>query len=63
MARLSRAAKCAASAQGGGAEWMFVPRWSTFLEYSYVDFGTSHGAFDSVRSDAKSFLVGVNFKF
>jgi outer membrane immunogenic protein len=25
---------------GGGAEWQFVPHWSVFLEYDYVDLGT-----------------------
>lgn len=48
---------------GGGAEWMFVPHWSTFLEYNYMDFGTSSGTFGSVRSNAQSVLVGLNYKF
>jgi opacity protein-like surface antigen len=21
---------------GGGGEWMFLPHWSTFLEYNYM---------------------------
>jgi outer membrane immunogenic protein len=25
---------------GGGVEWQFVPHWSAFLEYDYVDLGT-----------------------
>ena len=30
---------------GGGVEWMFVPHWSVFLEYNYMNFGTSTGNF------------------
>ena len=25
---------------GGGAEWMFAPHWSAFLEGNYMDFGS-----------------------
>ena len=48
---------------GGGVEWMFVPHWSTFLEYNYMDFGTASGTFGSVRSDTQTVLVGLNYKF
>jgi outer membrane immunogenic protein len=48
---------------GGGVEWMFVPRWSTFLEYNYMDFGTVSGTFGSARSDTQTVLVGLNYKF
>jgi outer membrane immunogenic protein len=27
---------------GGGLEWMFVPGWSVFGEYNYMDFGTKN---------------------
>lgn len=48
---------------GGGVEWMFVPHWSAFLEYNYMDFGTTSGPFGSVRSDTQTVLVGLNYKF
>ena len=48
---------------GGGVEWMFVPHWSAFLEYNYMDFGTTSGTFGSVRSDTQTVLVGLNYKF
>ena len=53
---------------GGGAEWMFAPHWSTFLEYNYMDFGTSSGTSAiigpvNVQRDAQQFLVGVNYRF
>jgi outer membrane immunogenic protein len=25
---------------GGGIEWMFMPNWSVFAEYNYMDFAT-----------------------
>ena len=28
---------------GGGAEWMFAPHWSAFLEGNYMDFGSNSG--------------------
>jgi outer membrane immunogenic protein len=28
---------------GGGAEWMFAPHWSAFLEGNYMDFGSRDG--------------------
>ena len=28
---------------GGGAEWMFAPHWSVFLEGNYMDFGSRSG--------------------
>jgi outer membrane immunogenic protein len=30
---------------GGGLEWMFVPGWSVFGEYKYIDFGNKDIAF------------------
>ena len=58
---------------GGGAEWMFLPHWSTFLEYNYMGFGTRSEtttacvggscALISAKSDLQNVLVGVNYKF
>ena len=59
---------------GGGVEWMFVPQWSVFLEYNYMNFGTSSGTWTDtgacvggcsidVKADSQNVLVGVNYKF
>jgi len=61
---------------GGGVEWMFVPHWSAFLEYNYMDFGTSSGTVIgpvgtacaggcsfNVKGTSSDILVGVNYKF
>ena len=58
---------------GGGVEWMFLPHWSTFLEYNYMGFGTRSAtttacvgatcANISARSDLQNVLVGLNYKF
>jgi outer membrane immunogenic protein len=61
---------------GGGVEWMFEPHWSAFLEYNYMNFGTTSGTVSgppatlcatgcsaSVKADASVVLVGVNYKF
>jgi outer membrane immunogenic protein len=59
---------------GGGAEYMFAPNWSTFLEYNYMNFGTTTGTWTdtiactggctaSVKRDAQSVLIGLNYKF
>jgi outer membrane immunogenic protein len=58
---------------GGGAEWMFVPHWSVFLEYNFMGFGTRSSAFTacgvatcaniSARSDLQNVLLGVNYRF
>jgi outer membrane immunogenic protein len=58
---------------GGGAEWMFLPHWSTFLEYNYMGFGTRSAtttacvggtcANISAKSNLQNVLVGVNYKF
>jgi outer membrane immunogenic protein len=56
---------------GGGVEWMFVPRWSVFLEYNFMGFGTRSAtvvgcggtcAF-SGKADIQNVLAGVNYKF
>jgi len=58
---------------GGGAEWMFLPHWSTFLEYNYMGFGTRSATttaclsgncgYISAKSDLQTVLVGLNYKF
>jgi outer membrane immunogenic protein len=61
---------------GGGAEWMFAPHWSVFLEGNYMDFGSRSGtAFTptgttcapgcafSAKATETTVLVGVNYRF
>ena len=53
---------------GGGAEWMFAPHWSTFLEYNYMNFGSStaigaDGNTYSSKKDSQNLLVGLNYRF
>jgi outer membrane immunogenic protein len=52
---------------GGGAEWMFAPHWSAFLEGNYMDFGTNSGTIAAVPVNVKTnettVLVGVNYRF
>jgi len=58
---------------GGGAEWMFVPHWSVFLEYNYMGFGTRSNAFQvcgggicdtfSAKANISDVLLGVNYRF
>jgi outer membrane immunogenic protein len=57
---------------GGGVEWMFVPHWSVFLEYNYMDFGTKDGNVIgdgavvypvSFKANQQDVLVGLNFHF
>lgn len=56
---------------GGGLEWMFIPHWSAFLEYNYMDFGTTSGTAVingvgyplDLQRDGQAVLVGVNYRF
>ena len=56
---------------GGGTEYMFAPHWSVFLEYNYLNFGTTSASFVvgatpvsvSAKRDAQNLLLGVNYKF
>src|SRR5215471_20958726 len=58
---------------GGGAEWMFAPRWSVFAEYNFMGFGTQSATFTgcggtcvvnaNAKADVQSALAGVNYKF
>ena len=62
---------------GGGAEYMFVPHWSAFLEGNYMDFGSNTSgtavtpvgtacalgcSFSSKRTQG-TVMVGVNYRF
>ena len=56
---------------GGGAEWMFAPHWSAFLEGNYMDFGSNSGNVTvnsnvypiSGKATEATVLVGVNYRF
>jgi outer membrane immunogenic protein len=61
---------------GGGAEWMFAPHWSAFLEGNYMDFGSRDRVVDTpagtacdagcafrTKATAATVLVGVNYRF
>ena len=60
---------------GGGLEYMFMPGWSVFAEYNYMDFGRKDIAFVSApgtvgipdiistRLTIQTAQVGVNYKF
>jgi outer membrane immunogenic protein len=58
---------------GGGAEWMFAPHWSAFLEGNYMDFGSNSGTVGppvcpagcsiSGKATETTVLVGVNYRF
>ena len=53
---------------GGGWEYKFAPNWSTFVEYNYMDFGTSSGVTTTgvnvnLKRDMQTVLVGVNWRF
>ena len=53
---------------GGGWEYKFAPNWSAFLEYNYIDFGTSGGVTTTgvavnLKRDMQQFLVGLNWRF
>jgi outer membrane immunogenic protein len=57
---------------GGGAEWMFLPNWSFFLEYDFMDFRTRTvpfhlvgGGFSEtwdIRQNIQTVLAGINFR-
>jgi outer membrane immunogenic protein len=52
---------------GGGVEWMFAPKWSTKLEYLYIDTGntsvTLFGAPFTGRATDNIVRVGLNYHF
>jgi outer membrane immunogenic protein len=57
---------------GGGVEYIFIPKWSVFVEYNYVrlndsvDFtginGWGNFAYD-INQDLHSVLLGINYRF
>jgi outer membrane immunogenic protein len=57
---------------GGGLEHAFMPHWSVFVEYDYMDFGTKTATFNyvwggstpiNVSQNVQMAIVGVNFRF
>jgi outer membrane immunogenic protein len=59
---------------GAGAEWMFLPNWTVFLEYDFLGFGTktipfafvNGGGFSEtwdIRQDVQIITVGLNVRF
>jgi outer membrane immunogenic protein len=58
---------------GAGAEWMFLPNWSLFLEYDFMDFGNRAVPFQfvgggfsenwNIRQNVQTLLAGLNFRF
>jgi len=57
----------------GGAEWMFLPNWSLFVEYDFLDFGTKSipftfvtGGFSEtwdIKQQVQVIMAGINFRF
>jgi outer membrane immunogenic protein len=60
---------------GGGLEWLYSPNWSVFIEYNYIDFGTTNLTFHlapgalgpagviGVRQTVQTAMAGVNWHF
>jgi outer membrane immunogenic protein len=56
---------------GGGTEYMIAPRWTAFLEYNYMDFGTATANFTvgatpvsvDVKHNSQNLLIGFNYRF
>ncbi len=57
---------------GGGAEWMFAPQWSAFLEANYMDLGSRDWALNpafcagcalNTKATEITLLVGANYRF
>jgi outer membrane immunogenic protein len=58
---------------GAGAEWMFFPNWSLFVEYDFMDFGTRTipftlvgGGFNEtwdIKQNVQVIMAGLNFRF
>jgi outer membrane immunogenic protein len=60
---------------GAGLEWMYSPNWSVFIEYNYMDFGTTNVNFIAapgtvgfpgiigVRQTVQTAMAGVNWRF
>jgi outer membrane immunogenic protein len=59
---------------GAGIEHMFMPHWSVFLEYDFIDIGTKTTTFTPINStpspfnykidqNVNLFLAGLNYRF
>jgi outer membrane immunogenic protein len=58
---------------GAGAEWMFIPNWSLFVGYDFMDFGTKTipfnlvgGGFNEtwgIKQNIQVIMAGINFRF
>jgi outer membrane immunogenic protein len=57
---------------GGGWEYQFMPNWSVFVEYNYMDFGRHTSSLVSrdgypwdvaIKQDVQTASVGVNYRF
>ena len=57
---------------GGGAEWMFAPQWSAFVEANYMDLGSKDWAINhalctgcaaNTKATEVTVLVGANYRF
>ena len=52
---------------GAGWEYKFAPNWSAFVEYNYMNFGTTSGTTSTgvnlnLDKDAQNILFGVNWR-
>jgi outer membrane immunogenic protein len=53
---------------GGGWEYKFLPNWSAFVEYNFIDLGRSSGVTTTgvavnLRREVQDVLVGINWRF
>ena len=59
---------------GGGFEYKFLPHWSAFVEYDYMDLGTTTRPFSltapppptlpfNITQNVQAVVVGVNFRY
>jgi len=55
---------------GGGVEWAFMPKWSTFIDFSYYDFGDGStvawngtNTLSTGRQHIETVKIGLNYKF
>jgi outer membrane immunogenic protein len=52
---------------GAGWEYKFAPNWSAFVEYNYMNFGTTSGATATgvdvnLKKDSQNILFGINWR-
>jgi outer membrane immunogenic protein len=56
---------------GGGVEWGFWEKWSAFVEYAYLDFGTKSYNFtgatftntNDIKTNVSVVKAGINYRF